>query len=97
MGFQPHTEMHIRRLGVEDADRLKAMRVEATRESPASVYPTPEEELDKSIDEFQKRRGWDLYNYILGAFDGDHLVGIAGLRRERGKKSAFPISPPTRK
>jgi RimJ/RimL family protein N-acetyltransferase len=22
----------------------------------------------------------------LGAFDGDHLVGIAGLRRERGKK-----------
>jgi RimJ/RimL family protein N-acetyltransferase len=86
ISFQPHAEMHIGRLGVEDADRLKSMRVEATKESPTSVYPTPEEELEKSIDEFQKKLGWDLYNYIVGAFDDDRLVGIAGLRRERGQK-----------
>jgi ribosomal protein S18 acetylase RimI-like enzyme len=86
ISFQPHTEMRIRRLGVEDADRLKTVRVAATMESPASVKPTTQEELERSTDEFKKKLVWDSHNYILGAFDGDHLVGIAGLRRERGQK-----------
>jgi RimJ/RimL family protein N-acetyltransferase len=78
--------MHTRRLGAADANRFKAMRVEATLESPASVKSTPEEEMEKSIDEFQKKLSWDTHNYVLGAFDGDELIGIAGLRRERGAK-----------
>lgn len=87
--LQSNTDIHIRRLGGADAHRFKAMRVDAAKESPASVKPTPEEELEKSIDDFQKKLGWDSYNFILGASDGsngDRLVGIAGLRRERGKK-----------
>ena len=84
--FQSITGIHIRRLGIADADRFKAMRVDAATESPASVKPTPEEELEKSIDDFRKKLGWDSHNFILGALDGDQLVGIAGLRRERGKK-----------
>jgi RimJ/RimL family protein N-acetyltransferase len=86
VSFQSSTDIHIRRLGIADADRFKAMRVDAAKESPASVKPTPEEEWEKSIDDFQKKLGWDSHNFILGAFDGDQLVGIAGLRRERGKK-----------
>src|SRR5882757_5432098 len=54
------------------------------RNAPASVKPTPEEEFEKSIDDFEKKLSWDSHNFILGAFDGDQLVGIAGLRRERG-------------
>ena len=42
--------------------------------------------MEKSIDEFQKKLTWDTHNYVLGAFDGDELIGIAGLRRERGAK-----------
>ena len=53
--------------------------------------------MEKSIDEFQKKLSWDTHNYVLGAFDGDELIGIAGLdgdeligiaglRRERGAK-----------
>jgi len=84
--FQPNTDIQVRRLGIADADRFKAMRVDAATESPASVKPTPEEELEKSIDDFEKKLEWDSYNFILGAFDGDQLVGIAGLRRDRGKK-----------
>jgi RimJ/RimL family protein N-acetyltransferase len=74
-------------LGIADADRFKTMRVDAAKESPASVKPTPEEELERSIDDFKKKLRWDSHNIILGAFDGDQLVGIAGLRREPGKKT----------
>lgn len=84
--FHSNTDVHIRRLGAADVDRFKAMRVDAATESPASVKPTPEEEFERSIDEFQKKLAWDTHNFILGAFDGDQLVGIAGLRRDRGKK-----------
>jgi hypothetical protein len=42
--------------------------------------------MEKSIDEFQKKLSWDTHNYVLGASDGDELIGIAGLRRERGAK-----------
>jgi hypothetical protein len=45
--------MDFRRLAVDDADRLKAMRVAATMESPASVYPTTQEELQRSTDELR--------------------------------------------
>ncbi len=86
ISFQSNTDIHIRRLGIADADRFKGMRVDAAKESPASVKPTPEEELEKSIDDFRKKLGWDSHNFILGAFDGNQLVGIAGLRRERGNK-----------
>jgi RimJ/RimL family protein N-acetyltransferase len=84
--FQSTTDIQIRRLGIADADRFKAMRVDAAPESPASVKPSSEEEFEKSIDDFEKKLSWDSYNFILGAFDGDQLVGIAGLRRDRGKK-----------
>lgn len=86
VSFQSNTNIHIRRLGTADADRFKAMRVDAATESPPSVKPTPEEESEKSIDDFRKKLGWDSHDFILGAFDNDRLVGIAGLRRERGKK-----------
>jgi ribosomal protein S18 acetylase RimI-like enzyme len=82
----PRTTVYTRRLSVADVDRFKAMRVEAAKESPASRYPTPEEELERSIIEFQKQLIWDSHHYVLGAFDGDELVGTAGLRRERGAK-----------
>jgi ribosomal protein S18 acetylase RimI-like enzyme len=58
------------------------MRVEATQESPTSVYPTPEEESVKSVDEFKTKLSWNANNFVLGAFDTGQLVGIAGLRRE---------------
>ncbi len=86
VSIQSNTGIQIRRLGIADAGRFKAMRVNAAKESPASVKPTPEEELERPIDDFQKRLVWDLHNIVVGAFDGDQLVGIAGLRREHGKK-----------
>ena len=36
--------------------------------------------MEKFIDEFQKKLSWDTHNYVLGASDGDELIGIAGLR-----------------
>jgi ribosomal protein S18 acetylase RimI-like enzyme len=82
----PKVDIHLRRLGRADAERFKAMRVYAATESPASVKPTPEEELERPIEEFEKKLSWDSHNFVLGAFDGDQMVGIAGLRREPGKK-----------
>jgi RimJ/RimL family protein N-acetyltransferase len=78
--------LRIRRLSAEDADLLKAVRVEATQESPASVYPTSDEEMDKPLDEFKKQLIWDSNNFVFGAFGDAQLVAIAGLKRERGLK-----------
>ena len=55
--FQSNTDIQIRRLGIADADRFKAMRVDAATESPPSVKPTSEEELEKSMDDFEKKLG----------------------------------------
>jgi RimJ/RimL family protein N-acetyltransferase len=78
--------VRIRRLSVEDADLLKAIRVEAAQESPASVYPTPLEEAERSIEEFKRKLVWDADNFVFGAFDHEQLAGIAGLKREAGLK-----------
>jgi RimJ/RimL family protein N-acetyltransferase len=85
LSFQ-ESALRIRRLSVEDAELLKAIRVEATQESPASVYPTSEEEMEKPLDEFKKKLIWDSNNFVFGAFDNAQLVAIAGLKRELGLK-----------
>ncbi len=74
--------MLIRRLTFNDAEIFKALRIQATQESPASFYPSHEEESAKPIDEFRDMLSIDSINIVLGAFNDEHLVGIAGLRRE---------------
>ena len=78
--------MDIRHLCEEHTQALKAIRVQAARESPAAIYPTATEESDKSLREFREKLANGTYQIVLGAFEDGQLVGITGLKRERLEK-----------
>ncbi|WP_322011302.1 GNAT family N-acetyltransferase [Paraburkholderia sp. J12] len=72
----------IRALAAADADRFKALRLLAIETSPTAVWPTREEEASRSIDEVAARIRTTSNQSVFGAFAGEALVGIAGVRRE---------------
>jgi ribosomal protein S18 acetylase RimI-like enzyme len=54
----------------------------AIADSPLAIYPTYAEEASRSPDDIQERIAESATQVVFGAFDGDTLIGIAGLRRE---------------
>jgi ribosomal protein S18 acetylase RimI-like enzyme len=72
----------IRTLAPDDASRFKAMRVLAATVSPTAILLTRAEEERRSIEEVMARIECTATQAVFGAFDGDTLVGITGLRRE---------------
>jgi len=84
-----HTDMiAIRLLVPGDAERFKSLRILATESSPTSILPTREEELNRSIDQTVDRIRETHEQAVFGAFDGDALIGITGLRRDPLRQAA---------
>jgi ribosomal protein S18 acetylase RimI-like enzyme len=79
---RPSPMTTIRALGAADADRFKALRLLAIETSPTAIWPTHEEEASRPIDEIAARIRTTRHQAVFGAFAGDALVGIAGVRRE---------------
>lgn len=80
---------HVRRLGPDDAAAARAVRLRGVREHPdAFLVDVPEEERSTVADweaRLRAKEGRDD-DGVLGAFDGDRLVGMAGfVRHERTK------------
>jgi len=81
--------MVIRKLTLDDASAYRQLRVDMCRDHPEAFSQTPEEAAEMSLEKFLQ---WmcprDVFpqNFILGAFDGDRLIGSAGLRREDNAK-----------
>jgi RimJ/RimL family protein N-acetyltransferase len=73
--------MIIRLLNDTDVAAFKAIRIEATQQAPTSVYQTPEEERARLPEQLQPQL-IDPSTRIFGAFDGDQLLGIAGISRD---------------
>jgi RimJ/RimL family protein N-acetyltransferase len=73
---------HVRPLGAPDGAAYKALRLQAIAESPAAVWPTQGEEAGRTIDEVRARITMTANQAVFGAFAGDQLVAIAGVRRE---------------
>jgi RimJ/RimL family protein N-acetyltransferase len=65
----------LRRLRPEDAALYRAIRLEGLADSPHAFSSTLESEQDQPLDRFTARLTDD---FVLGAFRGPHLVGIAG-------------------
>jgi RimJ/RimL family protein N-acetyltransferase len=79
--------VHIRPLAAGEASAFRALRIRAFEEHPEAFGRTPEE-VD-SVEVWAERLRVDAssdVDCLLGAFDGNRLVGIAGCHRERAIK-----------
>ena len=77
--------IEVRRLVEDDAAAYWALRLEAVEREPRSFGVTPEEHRLTTIAETEAlilKPG----SFLLGAFDGENLVGIARLDREAQAK-----------
>jgi RimJ/RimL family protein N-acetyltransferase len=61
---------------------FQALRLRSIADSPLATYPTYDEEAGRSPEEIQERMAESATQVVFGAFDGDTLIGIAGLRRD---------------
>lgn len=78
----------IKPLTIDDADAFKALRLHAIQDSPASFWPTYEEEARLAVEDVRNRIRPTDHQIVFGAFSGDALIGITGLRRESLEKIA---------
>jgi ribosomal protein S18 acetylase RimI-like enzyme len=65
----------LRRLGPEDVSAYREIRLEALADSPHAFTSTLESEQAQPLDRFATRLADD---FVLGAFSGPYLVGVAG-------------------
>ncbi|KVL48611.1 GNAT family N-acetyltransferase [Burkholderia territorii] len=77
-----------RLLDAADAARFQTVRLRAVDTAPTSFLPTLAEEAAVPIDEFATRITPTHERAVFGAFDGDTLVGITGVRRDARAKIA---------
>jgi ribosomal protein S18 acetylase RimI-like enzyme len=82
--------MEIRLLTVDDAEAFWKLRYEALRDAPEAYYWTADEFAARPMDETVQilRDATGASGCVLGAFDGDDLVGTTGCYRRTGAKLA---------
>src|SRR5277367_273992 len=84
----PGSETQIRFLTVDDGAEWWRLRLEALQENPKAFSSSAEEHLSLSIEEVGKRLvAPDGDSFVVGAFDDDRLLGMAGFYREKGLKN----------
>jgi RimJ/RimL family protein N-acetyltransferase len=77
-----HEPLDIRPLAAPDAAAFKRLRLEAITDAPSAVWPTYEEEAERTAEDIEARIRRSGTQIVFGAFAGTRLVAIAGLRRE---------------
>jgi len=75
--------MNIRKLTENDAEALWRLRLHALETDPVSFAESPEELKRTTAEEYASRlRSGRTENFVIGAFDGEHLVGMTGFYRD---------------
>ncbi|SIT49211.1 N-acetyltransferase GCN5 [Paraburkholderia piptadeniae] len=77
---------HIRPLCASDAVAYASLRLCAIDEAPHAFASTREDEGKRSLDEIEARICSTANQIVFGAFDGDALIAVAGLKR-------YPLRP----
>jgi ribosomal protein S18 acetylase RimI-like enzyme len=73
---------HVRPLTTDDTPAYRTLRLAGIGELPATFCTTYALESSLPLAHISQRLQANRYQIIFGAFDGDHLVAMAGLRRE---------------
>jgi len=76
------SDIAIRPLMDVDAEAFKALRLKAIQDAPTAIWPTHDEESERTLEETRNRIRATDHQVVFGAFAGQELIGIAGLRRE---------------
>lgn len=86
---QTHHEVSVRELTADDACAFYAIRLAALDGHPEAFGSSAEDWQGRSPEEVEERlhgHHSSADQFMLGAFDGDFLIGITGLMREDGRK-----------
>ena len=78
--------VQLRVLSSQDAAEFQRLRLEGLRESPTAFSSSYEDERNNDTARVAERISPDGRRAIFGAFEGNELVGLAGLQREAGRK-----------
>ena len=76
----------IRTLAPSDVEVYRALRLEGLRDSPEAFSSDYAENARFPLETFAQRIAAERNRWVLGAFDADVLVGVAGYVREQGAK-----------
>lgn len=79
--------MEIRCLVPDDAAEWQRLRLEALDRDPQAFSASLEEYQALSVEEVKKRLWSNPEAFVVGAFQGSVLVGVAGFYRDKGLKS----------
>ena len=74
--------MQVRMLKPEDAEQFQSLRLRGLAECPAAFASSYEEEARDSNEIVSQRLNPGGDRAVFGAFDGETLVGLLGVRRE---------------
>jgi ribosomal protein S18 acetylase RimI-like enzyme len=77
----------IRFLTSDDANEWHRLRLEALECDPEAFSASPEEYQSLSLEEVKRRLWSDSDAFVVGAFEQNRLLGMAGFYRHRGPKT----------
>jgi len=79
--------MEIRLLTADDARAYWDFRLEALNQEPEAFGSSAEEHRLLSVEDVKSRLGPSPAGFVMGAFEGERLIGTAGFYRENGLKT----------